>query len=116
MVRNIALALGIVALVVTSATPAAAKPTSAQKCAAGVRKCCGKLFAGIVGCHVRGALNATDATDQRCVDKAKGKYDACTSKALDKGGCTIDGDGTSHLKDEIENSWAADVKADTPNQ
>jgi hypothetical protein len=106
-------ALGVLALVAAAGSAAAAS-SPAQKCAGSIRKCCGKLFSAVVACHVKAAKSATDTTDQGCIDKAGGKYDSCANKALGKGGCVVGQAEASHLKDEIVNEWAADVKADLP--
>lgn len=71
---------------------------------------------GAVQCHAKAALRGNETGDAACIAAAEAKYDSCTTAALGRGGCTIDQTGTSHLKDEIVNTWAADVAADTPLQ
>lgn len=115
--KKVLLTMGLAAFLTVAGTASAA-PTAAEqaaKCAASLRKCCGKVFLGIVLCHAKGAVKTTtDTTDPVCVDTARGKYNLCAGKALAKGGCITDQAGMDHLEDEIENQWAADVKDDTP--
>ena len=114
MIRKLMLGASLAAMLVVAGGVAHAKPTAAQKCASSLRICCGKYFLGATKCNAKGAL--IGGTDPVCINAAVTKFDTCTSVALGKGGCITDQAGVDHLKDEILNSWATDVVADTPSE
>jgi len=118
MVSKMIVAIGL-AVTLGIAGMASAAATDAAKCSASIRKCCGKAFYKCTKCYAKQALK--DPTDAQafssdCRADVRTKYEACTAKALAKGGCVADQTAVDHLEHEIfdDNEWCFDVFSDTP--
>jgi len=59
----------VAALILVGAWTVAAKPTPAQRCAASVRTCCGKLFLKLTLCHAKSALDEAVARGNEILRK-----------------------------------------------
>src|SRR5438045_1920744 len=109
MIRTTVVAAAVVLLLGGHPAPAGARPTAAQKCAAGKMRCVAKEFASALTCHAKAALSGS-AVDAGCLAAAEAKQASCWRKADSKGGClaTFPAD---HLHDDVAD-WTADVASD----
>ena len=96
----------------TSALPAAARATAAQKCAAAKMRCVAREFQAALACHGRAALTG-QAVNPDCLQAAQGKQSQCWQLADSKGGC-VPTFPSDHLHEDVAD-WTADVASDLPS-